>query len=612
MTRTLRAGVKAFPVQFEDYDAKHLKVTFGWRPGPEWSALKDEIKAMRGARFHKGDSGPYWTIEKCDRNNWTLDYLDIGRPNPYKPYDEALSELLVGTRRLYEHQCVMLTHAFLKKRVILAAEMGTGKTLVVIELLEKVNPRLAWYIAPKFALHAVAMEFNKWKAKVRPMFLSYDQLKKVVANWETGKAAPNFIVFDESAYLKTPTSQRSQYAQILADGMRQDHKDPYIILMSGAPAPKSPEDWWKQCEIACPGFVKEGHPGTFKNRLALIIQEASFAGGSYPKLITWYDDERKCKSCGALSNTPQHMEGFVGYHKFVPSINEVAKLYDRLKGLVLIQFKKDCLDLPDKIYREIAVPMSQATKRAMRTIIDTSPTTIEALTRLRELSDGFQYTMEQDDTKFVVCPRCKGTRIAKEYEPEREITCPNCDGEGVLGKEVRKATLCDCPKDEIVADLLEENEQYGRIVIYAGFTASVDRCVELCKKHKWSVLRVDGRGMWTSEPMSEPLMAFQDPQRAIDKLAFVAHPATAKTSLTLTASSMIIYYSNTFVGDDRIQSEDRIHRIGMDVNRGATIVDLIHLPTDKYVLDNLKNKKRLQGITLGEFKAGIKDYLEND
>jgi hypothetical protein len=40
----------------------------------------------------------------------------------------------------------------------------------------------------------------------------------------------------------------------------------------------------------------------------------------------------------------------------------------------------------------------------------------------------------------------------------------------------------------------------------------------------------------------------------------------------------------------------------MDVNRGATIVDLLHLPTDAYVLDNLQKKKVLQAATMGELQ----------
>jgi hypothetical protein len=54
-----------------------------------------------------------------------------------------------------------------------------------------------------------------------------------------------------------------------------------------------------------------------------------------------------------------------------------------------------------------------------------------------------------------------------------------------------------------------------------------------------------------------------------------------------------------------MQAEDRIHRIGMDKNRGALIIDLIHLPTDQLVLDNLKKKKALQSMTMGELEAAF-------
>ena len=64
-----------------------------------------------------------------------------------------------------------------------------------------------------------------------------------------------------------------------------------------------------------------------------------------------------------------------------------------------------------------------------------------------------------------------------------------------------------------------------------------------------------------------------------------------------------VFYSNSFSGEDRMQAEDRIHRIGMDENRGATIYDLIHLGTDDLVLQNLMKKKRLQDLTLGELDS---------
>ena len=625
MIRHLRGGKRVYPVDFTECGNKQLKVRFGWAPGSSWIELKDEIKAMRGARFKKEDGQAYWLIDDCDRNNWTLDYLDIQTPSPYKHYDQEFPELLQGSRDLFEHQKVMLTLGYYLKRMIWAAEMGTGKTLSAIELMELVRPKLAWYVAPKFALHAIAMEFNKWNAKIRPFFVSYDGMKKIMKNWEEGRKAPDMVFFDESAYLKTPGSQRSQYAQALADGMRADHSDPYIILMSGAPAPKSPEDWWKQCEIACPGFLKEGHPIAFKNRLALIVKETSFAGGSYPKLITWFDDEHKCKECGEFEEAQVHQKiiksedpnlsdmlapPISGQHDFVPSINEVQKLYKRLKGLVFVQFKKDCLNLPDKVYREVVVEMDAATKRAMNTIINTSPTTIQALTRLRELSDGFQYRKTVDDSQQVECSRCKGTGVTKEYEPEREVSCPKCDGTGYVGREIKETVKAKTPKDKALVELLEENDPYRRIVIYSGFTASIDRIVDLCQKQDWAIIRVDKSRIWTSFNCPDPFLAFQDKEKFPQNIAIVANQASLKTAHTFTADNMIIYWSNTFVGDDRIQSEDRIHRIGMDMNLGATIVDILHLPTDKYVLDNVKLKKRLQGITLGEFQRGVQEYIK--
>ena len=75
--------------------------------------------------------------------------------------------------------------------------------------------------------------------------------------------------------------------------------------------------------------------------------------------------------------------------------------------------------------------------------------------------------------------------------------------------------------------------------------------------------------------------------------------------LTLTASPSIVYFSNDFNAESRIQSEDRIHRPGMDVNRGATIYDLIHLPTDRTVLDNLRAKRVLQDMTLGSLNEAL-------
>ena len=54
-----------------------------------------------------------------------------------------------------------------------------------------------------------------------------------------------------------------------------------------------------------------------------------------------------------------------------------------------------------------------------------------------------------------------------------------------------------------------------------------------------------------------------------------------------------------------MQSEDRIHRIGMDENLGCVIVDLIHLPTDERVVDIIRDNRKLELMTMGKITEGI-------
>ena len=630
--RYLRSGKKKFPVDITAVGSR-LSLKFAWHQSKEWFNLKETIKTLEGRKWDVDNK--VWTVNNSPRNVWTLNYMDVDQPNPYLQYRGDLPEIQCE-RPLFDYQREMLAHCFYRRRCILAAEMGVGKTLVIIELLEKIKPKNAWYIAPKFALQAVNLEFLKWSAKVWPLFMSYDAMRKEVTNWKSGAIAPDFICFDESAYLKTPTSLRSLRAQALADGMRVDHPDPTIILMSGAPAPKSPVDWWKQSEIACPGYLKESHAIPFEKRLALIKKVEKMSGGSYPDRVTWFDDERKCALCGEFEDHFDHDKQIAySYHEFESSKNEVRSLYKRLDGLVQVKLKKICLpDLPDKIYREIKIKPSMKMIRQHNMIKANAKTTIEALTRWRELSDGFLYDQKETDIELP-CDRCTGTGHVIGYEPgeieavlgrglspkdtefsEIDLTCPKCLGKGLMFKVIRVATrVKQNPKLEIIKELLVENEEQGRIVIYAGFTASIDLVCEVCIAVGWEVIRVDGQaekigkdGAWTSTYMENPLLEFQDKDRKISKIAFVAHPASAKTALTLTEAYMLVYYSNTFMGDDRIQSEERIHRIGMDLNKGAIIVDLLHDPSDKYVLDNVKNKRRLLGMSLGKLVSEMSEY----
>lgn len=557
-----------------------------------------------------------WSIADSHRNRFQLDFLMGG--NPYSQYDAEIS-IQEYVRTLYQHQKEMTDFLCTRRMAIIAGEMGTGKTLCAIEVMERSGFTDWWYVAPKSVLKTIERELKIWDAKCRPTLMTYDRMTEVMKHWPAGQKAPRGVFFDESAKLKTPTSQRSQAAKQLADSIRSDWRDVgYVIEMSGAPAPKDPTDWWHQAEVVCPGFLKEGTLQKFKVRLGLFKEEQSFAGGVYLKQITWLDDENKCAQCGQYEMHNNHNpEIESNWHPWRKSVNEVSNLYKRLNGLVIVKFKKDCLDLPEKVYREIECKATPAVMRAAQMIAKTSKTTISALTLLRELSDGFQYLEEKDGTE--TCPLCCGSKkymdkqqtdVENQYL-DVEIDCPNCEGAGRSDKIIRTIKQVPCPKEDELKGILEEHEEVGRLVTYAGFTGSVERCVQASLSEGWDVIRVDGRGWKYFSPdkacpdKPDFLGMFQDGLAEYPRINFVGQAGAAGSGHTLTRSPSIFYYSNDFDADHRIQSEDRIHRIGMDVARGATIIDCFHLPVDRLVYNNLKKKRILQSLSLGDVQAAL-------
>jgi len=408
--------------------------------------------------------------------------------------------------------------------------------------------------------------------------------------------------------------------QALADAIREEHgQDGYIVLMSGTVAPKSPCEWWSQAEVTFPGFLREGSYKAFEQRLGIFELKETPQGKFYSR-STWLDNENKCAICGKLPD--EEHEG----HKYKKSVNEVAKLSDRLRGLVNVKLKKDCLDLPDKVYRMIRCEPDAKTVRVAKALLKASKSTIEGLTRLRELSSGFCYMEKTDGTKK--CPVCEGTGRTEIWQdsesPERiyesgellseeqlarfekvERDCPTCRGTGEVPNKVRYAKEIPTPKEEALKTVLEENEEQGRIVIFACFTGSIDRIRKICLSQSWSVCQVDGRG-WnvydaaSTQQLTTDVLDYWHGDT--EKVAFVAHPASGGMGLNLTESRTVCFWDSDFSPENRLQAEDRCHRIGMDNNKGCQIVDLIHLPTDEKVLEVLKDNRKLELMALGEFE----------
>lgn len=665
----LRAGNVMCRTVIKATDEGRLEFQF-----PFNRVLMAEIKAMQGAKWHGFDKTPrkIWSVDNSFRNQFQLSFMM--NEDPYAWFSRPMEDPPITRKEVMAHQKVLIATGYTYRVQVWAAEMGTGKTLAAIELCEIMKEKWKlkddllggiWYAGPRSGVKAVGLEVIKWKAKFRFRAQTYDGWVKTTKEWQKGCPAPRIFIIDESSKIKNAQTQRSKAVLHICEAMRAEHgRECLIILMTGTPAPKSPVDFWHQCEVAQPGFLREGDGLKFKARLCLTEQRESIQGGMYPHMITWLDDDKKCAVCGQY---PEHMlhtqrdeapldistlkQGFVfgtagaetaparaenvkdsastTYHDYKSSVNEVAKLYRRMQGLVTVMFKKDCIDLPEKRYEIVHCPPTVEMLHAARLIKATSSRAITALTLLRELSDGFQYE-EIPTGRKAQCPRCAGTGRCLVNIPIEQVSpfapntdpgsfkqekedCPNCNATGQADVIERVAKDIGTPKDEAFTDILDGLEDVGRCIAWGGFTGTVDRIKDIVLREGWAALQIDGRGYNAFSPIGESLdpnelliamdarhPRFKELRNKHDKICVCGNPEAGGMALTLTASPVEVYFSNSFNGEARMQSEDRFHRIGADDNRGCTIIDLICLKPDQIVLDNLKLKKRLQALSLTE------------
>lgn len=588
-----------------DYRDDLIHVSFGFN-----NAIKDEVKAMEGARWNP--TSKCWTVKNSQRNAFALDYL-LGK-NPFERYDRQLIEWKPSRDKLMEHQVLAVRHILTRGCSYVAADPGTGKTLVAIEVTETVRPKNCWFVGPRVALLSVKLEFEKWKAGYFPRFMTYEEMTKLMLNW-TGGDAPQMVWFDEGHKLKTPTAKRTQAALHLANAVRDRWgNDAYVTVMSGTPAPKSPLDYWAQIEVARPGFIREGTPDKFMDRIALRKKMETDSGVAYPKLVTFYDDPKKCKECGRYADhaihTPEADFIISGTdekpHAYVPSVDEVSKMVKRLEGVMLRINKNECMDLPEFVYRKIELKPSKQTLSYAKMLKKSAGGAAQVLIVLRELSDGFQYHEKLVGT--TPCEHCNGKGEDQRYTAEQSLSdlkCIHCAGKGCFKEYETQTIECPTPKDQALLDIFEEKEDDGRLITFGAFHGTIDKICALTLKAKWDFICRDGRGWKTSLPVKDEAELIKIFQREIPydgNINFIGHPKSVSMGLTLTASDTIVWYSNSFDGEDRQQGRNRIHRPG---SRGAIMIDLVHLPVDQLVLDNLDKKDVLQAVSLGDIDAAL-------
>lgn len=156
---------------------------------------------------------------------------------------------------------------------------------------------------------------------------------------------------------------------------------------------------------------------------------------------------------------------------------------------------------------------------------------------------------------------------------------------------------------EVLCDILEERPDAAKTLIWAHYRASIDSVAAgLADKYgAQSVRRVYG-----NLSPAERQEAFQSFKTDPEVRFLVANPATAGWGLTFTEADACIYYCNSYNWEHRVQSEDRIHRIGQ-MSDSVSYYDIVaHDTVDEKILEILESKAEFSKSVLNNYEEWFK------
>ena len=461
----------------------------------------------------------------------------------------------------YKHQLTALEKSWNRETYAYFMEMGTGKTKVLIDnaamLYDKGKIDGLLIVAPKGVI-------GTWYNQELPAHLP-DHIEKVTVLWQAN------ITKSQSRKLGTLFKIGSEL---------------HILIMNvEAFSTEKGLSFAKKFLLSHNTLMAIDESTTIKNPKALrtknIVEISDMA--KYRRILTGSPVTKNpldlFSQCFFLD--PEHL-GHGSYYSFrvryaimktafisgrsvqlVAGFRNLPELSEKLQPFSYRVLKEDCLDLPGKIYMKRTVDLTSEQKKVYKQMKE------EALAELH----GKQITTMTALTQLM--------RL-------QQITCGHFVADDGTTQNIKSNRLGE------LMDILEEVE--GKAIIWAHWQRDIQNIVKEIKKVHGPGSVVDYYGLTTQENREKYRKRFQED----DKCRFlVGTPQTGGYGITLTAANTVIYYSNGYDLEKRLQSEDRAHRIGQ--KKSVTYIDLIAEDTvDKKIQDSLRKKINIASEVLGE------------
>ena len=462
----------------------------------------------------------------------------------------------------YAHQITALEKSWDKKAYGYFMEMGTGKSKVLVDniamLYDKGKINAALIIAPKGV-------YRNWYSSEIPTHLaSHIQHKMVLWTASTSKTKDKeYQQLFESDYdlhilvMNVEAFSTKKGLEFAAKFLRT-HKTIMAVDESTTiktPSAKRTKSIVELGKLSYYRRILTGSPVT-KSPLDLYTQ-CEFLNEDLLGHTSFY----------AFRNRYAHMveRNFGGRRvQIVGSYQRLEELSDILNKFSYRVLKEDCLDLPEKIYIKREVELTEEQEAAYATMKSAALATIKG--------------------KLATAPH-----VLTQMMRLHQITC------GHLKTDEGSITELKSNRLNELMDVLDEIE--GKAIIWANYIYDVEHIVAEIKKKYGDNSVVQYYGAIKSEQRQSNIDKFQDPKSTYR--FFVGNPQTGGYGITLTAASTVIYYSNGYDLEKRLQSEDRAHRIGQ--KKSVTYVDIIARKTvDEKIVKALRSKINIASTVMGE------------
>jgi len=365
--------------------------------------------------------------------------------------------------------------------------------------------------------HSEKMVFVIVNIESVPLKKGQECVLKTLERWKC------FWVVDESTTIKSHSAKRTKLL------CRLRYRAKYRRILSGLPTPQNVLDLYSQLDFLDPDIIGIKSYYGFQGRYA-ITKPMRSGNKTFQKVV------------GVKERLLPEL-----FAKMDPYMHRVRK--------------KDCLDLPDKVFSVFEVELSKEQKQAyddmkefLMVMTDsgeaTTETALAQLIRLHQITCGF---LPMDD----------GT--IKDFKHGRV--------------DAMMHILEECPRN---------------VIVWCHYVHMIPKLRDAIAKKYGDESVVMYYGATKDQERLDAVRRFQDPE---DPLQFIVGNRAMAYGLNLTAGQTNIYYTNDWNLEIRSQSEDRTHRIGQ--HNSVNYVDLVSPGTiDRVILGVLKSKRNFADFVM--------------